>query len=26
VRLRNPATGRLIDGTVQPDGTVVVLP
>ena len=26
VRLRNPATGRLLDGTVQPDGTVVVLP
>jgi flagella basal body P-ring formation protein FlgA len=26
VRLRNPATGRLLDGTVQPDGTVEVLP
>jgi len=26
LRLRNPTTGRLLDGTVQPDGTVEVLP
>lgn len=26
LRLRNPTTGRLLDGTVQPDGTVEVRP
>jgi flagella basal body P-ring formation protein FlgA len=26
LRLRNPSTGRLLDGTVQPDGTVEILP
>jgi flagella basal body P-ring formation protein FlgA len=26
LRLRNPSTGRLLDGTVQPDGTVAILP
>ena len=26
LRLRNPATGRMLEGTVQPDGTVVIPP
>jgi len=26
LRMRNPSTGRLLDGTVQPDGTVEILP
>jgi flagella basal body P-ring formation protein FlgA len=26
LRLRNPATGRMLEGTVQPDGTVAIPP
>jgi flagella basal body P-ring formation protein FlgA len=26
LRVRNPATGRMLEGTVQPDGTVVIPP
>ena len=26
LRVRNPATGRVLEGTVQPDGTVAIPP